>query len=85
VLEEEALLAALDSGQIAGAALDVFAVEPPPANHPLRHHPRVLVTPHLAGGTPGALENMGVAAAECIALALTGGTVPRERIVTGAS
>lgn len=85
IVDEDALLAALESGQIGGAALDVFATEPPPAAYPLRRHPRVLVTPHVAGSTPGALVNMGVAAAECIALALGGGTVPRERIVTGAS
>jgi D-3-phosphoglycerate dehydrogenase len=60
----------------------VFATEPPPLDHPLRNHPRVLVTPHIAGATPGALANMGIAAAECIALALTGGKVPPERIVT---
>jgi D-3-phosphoglycerate dehydrogenase len=86
IVDEAALLATLDAGQIAGAALDVFEVVPPPAGHPLRDHPRVLATPHVAGSTPGALVNMGVAAAECIALRLTGGAVPPARIVvTGAS
>jgi D-3-phosphoglycerate dehydrogenase len=86
ILDEAALLAALNAGQIAGAALDVFEDEPPPADHPLRDHPCVLATPHVAGSTPGALVNMGVAAAECIALRLTGGAVPPARIVvTGAS
>ena len=43
------LLAALDSGQIAGAALDVFHTEPLPPDHPYWVHPKVLVTPHMAG------------------------------------
>lgn len=47
-LDEDALLAALDSGQIAGASLDTFAVEPLPGDHPFWTHPRVLVTPHTA-------------------------------------
>ena len=81
IVDEAALLAALDSGHMAGAALDVFAEEPPPPGHPLRAHPRVLVTPHVAGVTPGSLVTMGVMAAECIAAVLTGGRVPPERIV----
>ena len=43
------LLAALDSGQIGGALLDVFAEEPLPSKHPYWRHPRVIVTPHSAG------------------------------------
>ena len=80
IVDEAALLAALESGQIAGAGLDVFATEPPPPDHPLRRHPRVLVTPHVAGVTPGSLVTMGVMAAECIAAKLTGHAVPPERI-----
>lgn len=45
---DEDLLAALDDGHIAGAALDVFNTEPLPAEHPYWHHPRVYVTPHNA-------------------------------------
>ncbi len=48
---EEDLLAALDSGQIAGAALDVFATEPLPEDHPFWRHPKVRLTPHVAGLT----------------------------------
>jgi glyoxylate/hydroxypyruvate reductase A len=45
------LLEALDSGQVAGAMLDVFATEPLPADHPFWHHPRVTVTPHVSAVT----------------------------------
>jgi D-3-phosphoglycerate dehydrogenase len=83
IVDEQALQAAIDAGHIAGAALDVFETEPPRADHPLRNHPRVIVTPHVAGVTEGALINMGVMAAECIVAALTGAIVPPERIVRG--
>lgn len=48
-LVEEDLLAALDSGQLSGASLDVFATEPLPRGHPFWDHPKILVTPHIAG------------------------------------
>jgi glyoxylate/hydroxypyruvate reductase A len=48
-LVEPELLAALDSGRLGGAMLDVFAREPLPADHPFWRHPRILVTPHIAG------------------------------------
>src|SRR6267378_1485652 len=47
-LVEEDLLAALASGQLSGAVLDVFRDEPLPAGHPFWHHPRIVVTPHVA-------------------------------------
>ena len=84
IVDEDALLAALEAGHIAGAALDVFATEPPPPTHPLLHHPRVLATPHVSGVTPDSLTAMGVMAAECIAAALTGGAIPPERVVVPA-
>jgi glyoxylate/hydroxypyruvate reductase A len=50
-LVESDLTAALDSGRLAAAALDVFRDEPLPRGHPFWHHPRILVTPHIAGIT----------------------------------
>jgi len=46
------LMAALNTGTIAGAGLDVTDPEPLPVGHPLWRHPRVVVTPHTAGGSP---------------------------------
>lgn len=51
VVDEAALAVALESGHLAGAALDVFTVEPLPADAPLRSAPRVLLSPHMAGST----------------------------------
>ncbi len=48
LVDIEALLACLDSGQIAGAALDVLPIEPPPTDAPILSHPRAIVTPHAA-------------------------------------
>jgi len=61
---DDDLLAALASGQLSGAALDVFNTEPLPADHPYWTHPKVRVTPHVAGSTnprtasPGVIENI---------------------------
>ncbi|HEX4634054.1 MAG TPA: D-2-hydroxyacid dehydrogenase [Gemmatimonadales bacterium] len=51
ILDEDALLRALDGGTLRGAALDVFGTEPLPATHPLWRHPRVLITPHVSAVT----------------------------------
>lgn len=51
LIDDQALLAALDSGQIAHATLDVFRTEPLPADHPFWSHPKVTVTPHIAADT----------------------------------
>jgi glyoxylate/hydroxypyruvate reductase A len=50
-LDQAALLAALDSGQLSGAVLDVTDPEPLPEGHPLWSHPRILITPHVASVT----------------------------------
>lgn len=51
IVDEKALLAAVESGALAGVALDVFAVEPLPADSPLRGNDRILLSPHVAGAT----------------------------------
>ncbi|MBM1816063.1 2-hydroxyacid dehydrogenase [Pseudosulfitobacter pseudonitzschiae] len=51
LIDDDALLAALDTGQVGHATLDVFRVEPLPDAHPYWHHPRVTVTPHVAAET----------------------------------
>ncbi len=58
LIDEPALLAALREGKIAGAALDVLSVEPPPKNHPLLHAPNCLVTPHQAWASREARERL---------------------------
>jgi len=55
--DEAALVRALGEGRIAGAGLDVFALEPLPAEHPVLRLPNVLLTPHTAGGTPQGAVN----------------------------
>jgi D-3-phosphoglycerate dehydrogenase len=58
VVEEAALVSALQSGQIAGAALDVFEVEPLPADSPLRSMHQVMLAPHNANSSPAAWERV---------------------------
>lgn len=60
------LAAALNSGKVAGAALDVYETEPPPADHPLIGLPNVLHTPHLAASTSDAQVTVAVEAAQLI-------------------
>ncbi|MGP0049159.1 MAG: NAD(P)-dependent oxidoreductase, partial [Solirubrobacteraceae bacterium] len=71
---DEDLQAALDSGKVAGAALDVFHSEPI-TEHLLFHYPNVIVTPHLGASTAEATDRAGYQAAEQVVAALTGGVV----------
>ena len=73
IVNETDLVAALASGRVAGAALDVFMVEPLPADHPLRTLPNVVLTPHLGASTEEAQEKCGLEVAEILtAFLLTG-------------
>ena len=72
IVDEAALLAALESGHLAWAGVDVFAEEPLDAASPLRNHPRVLPTPHLAANTPRGAVGMSTGAAESIVAVLAG-------------
>lgn len=72
IVDQEALLAALDSGQVSWAGVDVFAQEPLGADSPFRTHPRVVPTPHLAANTPRGAVGMASGAAESIIAVLAG-------------
>ncbi|MGI9430846.1 MAG: phosphoglycerate dehydrogenase [Myxococcota bacterium] len=75
IVDEEALLEALESGQVGGAALDVFVEEPPPDGHPLVGHERVICTPHLGASTEQAQINVSTAVAEQVRDYLVDGLV----------
>jgi D-3-phosphoglycerate dehydrogenase len=74
LVDEAALKDALDSGKVAGAALDVFPSEPM-TEHPLFGYPNVVVTPHLGASTAEATDRAGYQSAEQVVAALTGGVV----------
>ena len=74
LIDEAALKEALDSGHVAGAALDVFATEPPAADNPLLGTPNFICTPHLGASTDEAQVNVAIQVAEQISdYLLTGG------------
>lgn len=75
LIDEAALAEALDAGKIAGAAVDVFEPEPPPADNPLVRHPNVIPTPHLGASTEEAQINVAVEAAQLISNYLNRGQV----------
>jgi D-3-phosphoglycerate dehydrogenase / 2-oxoglutarate reductase len=76
LVDEAALVRALDSGRLAGAALDALAEEPPPPGHPLVGRDDVIITSHIGGHTAEAREAMGRTAMEDL-LAVLGGGRPR--------
>ena len=76
LVDEAALIRALAESWIAGAALDAFAIEPLPAEHPLRSAPNVLLTPHLASFGRETGERVSLTAAQAI-VDLKGGRKPQ--------
>ncbi|XP_039130531.1 D-3-phosphoglycerate dehydrogenase 1, chloroplastic-like [Dioscorea cayenensis subsp. rotundata] len=72
VIDEDALVRALDVGAVAQAALDVFTVEPPPSDSRLVQHENVIVTPHLGASTIEAQEGVAIEIAEAVVGALKG-------------
>lgn len=81
LIDEGALLTAIQSGHLAGAGLDTFALEPPAVDHPFFAEPRIVLTPHIAGVTQEANARVGVEAVRGILQILAGQPIPTERIV----
>lgn len=82
IIDEAALAAAIASGQVGGAGLDVFAAEPT-TESPLFEHEKVVVTPHLGASTEEAQEKAGISVAKSVRLALAGDIVPDAVNVAG--
>ncbi|MGB5760639.1 MAG: phosphoglycerate dehydrogenase [Acidimicrobiales bacterium] len=72
LVDAKAVADALDSGRLRVAAIDVFATEPPPADHPLLDHPKVIHTPHLGASTTEAQRSVAIQIADQVLLALRG-------------
>ncbi|MEE2658666.1 MAG: phosphoglycerate dehydrogenase [Candidatus Latescibacterota bacterium] len=75
IVDEGALLDALNSGKVAGAALDVFEEEPPPADYKLLQHENVIATPHLAASTQEAQTSVALQVADQVRELLVGGVI----------
>ncbi len=74
IVDEEALVDAIENGEIAGAALDVFKEEPLPSSSPILNCERIIITPHIGSHTYEAVERMGMNVAESIVLFFEGKT-----------
>ena len=81
LVDAPALTAALLTGQLSGAALDVFDPEPIPADHPILKMSNVLLTPHIASASPTAVHKLRTSAAELALRAVSG--QPLRTIVNG--
>ena len=75
IVDTDALLDALNSGKVAGAALDVFENEPPDMTAPIIQHPHTIVTPHLGASTAEAQHLVAEQIGQLVAEALTTGTI----------
>ncbi len=82
LVDTEALVSLLDAGRLSGAGLDVLPVEPPAADDPLRRHPRIVLTPHLAYLSEESAIDYPLKAAENVVAWSTGGE-PRDVVVRG--
>lgn len=81
IIRQDALIEALATGRVAGAALDVFEEEPLPKDHPLLSQDNVIVTPHVAGISDRSFIRMGLTAVQNVLAILNGGDLDRACMV----
>jgi phosphoglycerate dehydrogenase-like enzyme len=75
IVDEQAAIGALEAGRLAGAAFDVYDVEPLPSDSPLRHAPNVLLSPHAAGSTVQSMGRLMASVTDNVTRAVTGSPV----------
>lgn len=80
IVNTDALLHAVDSGEIFAAAMDTVSGEPLPPDHPIFRSDRIILTPHAGGNTSDNIENMVEIIADCI-LTMEGGTTPAKKFI----
>ena len=85
IVDDQALLAALDSGHLQGAVLDVYQSEPLAADHPIRRAPNVVLTPHIGASTAEAQRNVAVDVCRSVRDALLHGELSRSINVASVS
>lgn len=78
IVDDQALMAALESGQLRGAMLDVYQTEPLPPDHPIRKAPNVVLTPHIGASTAEAQRNVAVDVCRAVRDALLRGELSRS-------
>ena len=81
LIDEDALVAAIQSGHLAGAGLDTFAVEPPTIDHPFLKEDAIVVTPHIGGVTREGSTRVSEDAARGIVTIVEGDTLPANRVI----